>query len=300
MSVRRAITFRHLRQRFEALHLPTIAKGTKRRYRLDIDRRIRPTFDDRPLQRIAQLEVESFRAELVRELSPKSVNNCISLLALMFRKAVEWGMLDKSPVTIRNLKLPEVTYSWWESRTYVTSFLAAARRTEYYAAYLLALECGLRLGEIVGLSKKDVDLKKCRIHIHRQWLEAEGCLGPTKGGRQRFVNFSRDSHLKRALAEAMLKSPDKEAIFVTSTGRRIRATKLRTKIFHRLIRESDVPRIRFHDLRHTFASWYMLEHDDIWGLKRVLGHRDIKTTQRYAHLSKRAVKTKSLNWAVNR
>ena len=56
--------------------------------------------------------------------------------------------------------------------------------------------------------------------------------------------------------------------------------------FSNIVKKARVPKIRFHDLRHTFASWYMIEIDEIWALKSILGHCDIRTTQRYAHHSK--------------
>lgn len=288
-------TFENLVQRFEEIHLPTICEGTRLRYKLDIGKRIHPSFRYMSLKAIDRLQIEQFRSDILKTLSPKSVNNCMDLLKLMFRKSVEWEMLEKNPATFRTLKLPAVKYVWWEKKEHVARFLAEARKTPLYAAYKLALECGLRLGEIVGLSKQDVDLKRHQLHIHRQWLEAQGCFGPTKGRRERFINFSPDSGLKEALAEAFLRSPDREAIFVTKTGRRIRSTKLR-KHFPMLIRRSKVPHLKFHELRHTFASWYMIEHDDIWSLKQILGHKDIQTTQRYAHLSTKHQTVGALNW----
>lgn len=288
--------FSELLVKFEEAHLPTISESTRVRYSLDIRYRIKPYFEDLLVDKINLLIIESFRSGLLKKLSPKSVNNCMDLLKLLFRKAVEWGMLEKSPMTLKKLKLADRKYSWWDKKEDIEKFLAQAKRTKYYAAYKLALECGLRLGEIVGLSKQDVDLTRCQLHIHQQWLEAQNRLGPTKGRRQRFVRFDPQSDLRQALAEAIAKSPHPEAIFVTRTGRRIRSTKLRCKLLPLLIKRAEVPRIRFHDLRHTFASWYMLEHDDIWSLKEILGHVDIWTTQRYAHLSFRHVSAHSLNW----
>jgi integrase len=295
MFFKKKITGHDLFNRFEEIHLPTISPGTRMRYEIDLKYRIRPYFGGYPLKKIDKLCIYSFRSEIMKNLSPKSVNNCTGLLALVFNKAVEWGMLEKSPMAMKNLKLPDARYSWWEKTEHITAFLAEAKKTPYYSAYLLALECGLRLGEIVGLSKQDVDLKRCQLNIHQQWLEAQGRLGPTKGRKQRFISFDPQSDLREALCQAISRSPHKEAIFVTRTGRRIRSTKLRVKLFPILIRKSGVPTIRFHDLRHTFASWYMLKNDNIWSLKQILGHTDIQTTQRYAHLSARQT-VQSINW----
>jgi integrase len=294
---RKASSFNDLLTTFKKVHLPTVSDGTRLRYELDIDQRIRPEFGELRLSRISRLTIETFRSRIMRDLSPKSVNNCIDLLKLLFKKAVEWELLDKNPATnVRPLKLADMKYQWWDRKSDITRFLARAKRSPYYAAYKLALECGLRLGEIIGLDKADVDLRRCRLHIHQQWLERQKRLGPTKGRRARVVGFSPKSDLRRELAKAILKSPHRSAIFVSPTGRRIYASKIRTKEFEKLIRAAGVPRIRFHDLRHTFASWYMIEHDDIWSLRKILGHRDVQTTQRYAHLSTRHLKAQALVW----
>jgi len=63
-----------------------------------------------------------------------------------------------------------------------------------------------------------------------------------------------------------------------------------------VVKRAGVPIIRFHDLRHTFASWYMIEVGDIWSLKGILGHVDVQTTQRYAHLSQRHQRMPILPW----
>lgn len=281
---------------FEKAHLPTVSGTTRIRYQLDLEKRIRPHFEKIPPSDVlGPLHLELFRAVILKDLSPKSVNNCTDLLGLLLRKGVEWGLVETNPMKLRKLKLPAQKYSWWEKREEIDAFLSRAVLSRNCAAYLLALECGLRLGEIVGISKKDVDLERCEIHVHRQWSERLNRMIPPKGNRERFIRFDPSSRLREALRQAIESSPDPEAVFVNEVGRRLHPTKLRVKEFPRLVRLSGVPRIRFHDLRHTFASWYMLEHDNIWNLRDILGHADIQTTQRYAHLSRRHTKAAALN-----
>lgn len=292
--------FEDLLERYVQIHLPTVKPGTRTRYFIDINQRIRTQFEGRPLDKIEPFMFEQFRSEIMKGLSAKSVNNCCDTLYSMFRKAVEWGMLDKNPCRLKQLKLPESKYNWWDDMVDVQRFLAVARTCRYFATYRLALDCGLRLGEIVGLSKQDVDFGRCQIHIHRQWLDKEKCYGPPKNSRERFVSFDPESDLGDVLRSAIAASPDSEMIFVTRTGRRVGARKLSGEHFQRLIRISGVKRIKFHDMRHTFASWYMITQDDIWSLKGVLGHADIQTSQKYAHLSSRYQKVSSFAWSASK
>jgi integrase len=291
-------TFDELLARYESIHLPTIALETRRRYELDINRRIREYFRFRPLETITPMLIESFRAKIMKDIEPKSVNNCVCLLAAIFRKGQEWDMLEKNPVRVRRLKIAEEKYTWWNEKEDILKFLEAAKECRYHTVYRLALETGMRLGEIVGLSKQDVSFERNQIHIHRQWLNREECYGPTKGRRERFVTFHPESDLKDALREAIKKSPDPEAIFVTEEGTRVRPRRLAARHFMRVVKRAGVPRIRFHDMRHTFASWYMIEVGDIWSLKALLGHADIQTTQRYAHLSERNYRLPVLSWTA--
>lgn len=291
-------TFDNLLESYKAIHMPTISVETQKRYLQDIDYRIREFFQHRPLQSITPLMIEMFRSQVMKDLKPKSVNNCTELLRSMFRKAEEWGMVEKSPFKMRSLKIPQQKYSWWDKKEHIQAFFAEAKKDRYYTAYRLSLECGLRLGEIVGLSKQDINFERNQIHIHRQWLNREECYGPTKGRRERFVYLHPGSDLKEALRRAVQQSPHDEAIFVTAEGTRVRPRRLAARHFQRMVELAEVPRIRFHDLRHTFASWYMIEVGDIWALKGILGHVDVQTTQRYAHLSDRHQIAPALSWAM--
>jgi len=161
-------------------------------------------------------------------------------------------------------------------------------------AYRLGLECGMRIGEIVGLTKSAVDLKNCLIHIHQQWQEKEKKYAPPKHGKMRYIRFEQDSVLYRLLEQAVMLNPKEERMFLTPEGKIVNANHLSCTFFQRLIEKSGVPRIRFHDLRHTFASWYMMMGGSIWDLKGILGHSDIATTQKYAHLSKHGVEVPEL------
>lgn len=292
------VIFDDLLEKYQEIHLPTVASMTRMRYLTDIDQRIRPFFQYRPVESITPMLVESFRADVMKKLSSKSVNNCINLLFAMFRKGEEWGLVDRNPVRVRALKVAEQKYTWWEKKEDVGNFLKVTSESPYYVAFRLALECGMRLGEIVGLSKQDVSLDRCQIHVHRQWIDKEGAYGPTKGRRERFVPFHPDSGLKEILKKAIEKSTHPEAIVVTNNGTRVLNRKLAGYHFPKLVKAAKVPKIRFHDLRHTFASWYMIEVGDIWSLKGILGHVDVQTTQRYAHLSQRHQKMPAMSWGL--
>ena len=274
--------------RFQEIHLQYVKPSTRDRYMVDIDHRITPYFQNIALDNIDSLLLESFKSSLVPKLAPKSLNNCIHTVRLLLNKAVKWKMLSKSPYSLDSIKVSRVSSKmlWWDKRSYIEKFLVEAkRRSRYYAAFLLAIETGMRLGEVVGLSKQDVDFENGRIHVWRQWSDVYRKYGSCKNGLDRWVDFNPRGELADALRKSMLKSGDKEMIFVTATGKRVTNRALASRYFKHICRQAKVPEISFHGMRHTFASWYMIEVDEIWALKSILGHSDIRTTQRYAHHS---------------
>jgi integrase len=280
-------TFEELLTHFRGWHLPKVRPGTKRRYEVDLKERIVPFFSHRRLADITPRLLEEFAKECQSKLSPKSVNNCLHTLRLMLNKAEKWKLIAESPYGLESLTVTTKPYVWWSKEDDIQKFLAAAKASRYFPVYLLALETGLRYGEIVGLSTRDVDLEQGTIHVHRQWNEREGCYGPTKHGKARFVDFTVGGELGLMLG-AQVRAARGERLFVTATGAPVTKSNVAHKLFRASIRRAGVPLIPFHGLRHTFASWYMIRHDNVWDLMAILGHSNIKTTMRYAHQSQRA------------
>ncbi len=297
LSASKAYSFEDLLENFESKHLPTVRRGTSDRYKIDINYRIRPFFQYYKLSKITVSVVEEFRARIMKDISRKSVNNCLSLLKILFKKAVSWKMLELNPAAdVDLLKIENSKYSWWSNEKDIKIFLKTAKVERYYLAYRLALDLGMRLGEIIGLSKADINLERRQIHIHRQWLEKEKRYGSPKHNKERYISYGEESDLGSLLQQGIFSSPHKEALIVSRTGNRLGCRKLSGYHFKKVIVKAGVPVIRFHDLRHTFASWFMIRNDDIWALKGILGHRDVQTTQRYAHLSSRFKKVPSFDW----
>jgi len=232
----------------------------------------------------------------------------VMVLNCMINFAIKIGMMKDNPCRACSpLKSPSRETSWWEKWDDVQKFLKATtieplgndffrgRKDPCAAAYRLAIECGLRLGEIIGLSKKDIDFERCQIHVHRQWLVKQGCYGPTKHNKVRTVGFDPESDLVGLLKDAVARSKHPEAVFTTLKGERMRSDKLAGVYFKEWIDKLGLPSITFHDLRHTFASWYMMRGGDVWELMEVLGHSNIQTTMRYAHLSTKIKRVPSFN-----
>jgi len=137
---------------------------------------------------------------------------------------------------------------------------------------LIAVTTGMRASEIFGLGWSDV-------------MYAEGLLAvraKLKGGKMRYAPMTPE------LAGELRRFPaviGEDRIFPPKTG----ATGARQRVegsFEDLLERAKITNFRFHDLRHTFASWYMMQGGDLYELAKILGHSNIKMTERYAKLAR--------------
>lgn len=137
---------------------------------------------------------------------------------------------------------------------------------------LTALTTGMRIAEIFGLKWSDV--------LYREGLLA--VRAKLKGGKFRYVPMPPE------LAAEFSKYPvvlSEERIFPPDSGAKTARQSVR-KSFLKILEQANIEEFRFHDLRHTFASWYMMNGGDLYELAKILGHSNIKMTERYAKLGK--------------
>jgi integrase len=140
---------------------------------------------------------------------------------------------------------------------------------------LIALTTGMRIAEIFGLKRTDV--------LYREELIA--VRSKLKGGRMRYVPLTPE------LAAELRKYPaviGEDAVFPRKPG----ATGERQRVersFETVLEMARIEDFRFHDLRHTFASWYMMNGGDLYELAKILGHANVKMTERYAKLARKHI-----------
>jgi integrase len=281
-------TFDDLLERFRRVHLADVRPATRRCYENEIKQRIEPKFKYLALDRISTRLCEEFRLEVKAAVkSPKTANVCLGVLQTILRRGVYWGALRKLPGGLEPLAIPKRTYKWWDDKHHIEAFLEAAKGRRYYPVYLTALSTGMRYGEIIGLGTRQIDFEAGRIYVHRQWIDADQDYGPPKYDVERWIDFDPEGELARMLREAAERTPNPDILFPSELGRHPLRGNVASRDFQKAVKAAKVPRITFHDMRHTFASWFMREHDDIWALSALLGHADVKTTMRYAHHSPR-------------
>jgi integrase len=212
---------------------------------------------------------EFVAARLKAGIGRATVNRQRATLSRFFTWAIEQGHHPgPNPVA----KLPKFRESQGRTR-YLSS--EEATRLHFAAAHHLkpiimaALYTGGRLSELLSLRWKDVDLQRGVVVFRKE---------TTKSRRERLVPLARD--LRLTLASMKVTSPE-DPIF----GYRGQGVKSIRTAFELAREKAGLPDLHFHDLRHTYASWYVQNGGDVNRLQKYLGHSNMNLTQRYAHIS---------------
>ncbi len=249
---------------------------------------LKPAFGGRALTTIGVAEIDAFRASKIA-LSPKTVSNILTLLGSMLRAALELGWIARLPPLHKpKIRLHDTDFHFLGTKEELHQFLAAAHAdgADAHALYATAVFTGLRVGELAGLKWVDVDFARRVINVQRSYD------GPTKSNQVRRVPIV-DELLP--ILTAWRQVSGGELVFPNRDGNMLRECgRIFAERFHRVLDAAGFQRpksgravhaFRFHDLRHTFASWWMIGGGDIFKLQRVLGHQTPEVTQRYAHLA---------------
>jgi integrase len=201
----------------------------------------------------------------------------------MLKKAVEWELIGRVPCAIRLLPVPPPSARFHDFDDFERLVEAARKRShDAYLVVLLGGEAGLRCGEIAALEWGDVDLKKRQLCIQRAvW---KGHTASPKGGRLRYVPMTQ--RLAAALHTARhLRGP---RVFCDQSGKPHNEKIVADHVDHSA-RAAKLKNRGVHVLRHSFCSHLAMRGAPTRAIQELAGHADIRTTQRYMHLSPAAL-----------
>lgn len=233
------------------------------------------------IARLGKAHVMRWRDELATSYAPTTVNSAIACLSSAFRYFVDRGWVEKNPCRgVDQVEVQPRAYEWIRTVPEIERLLRVCP-TDLRDMVAVAVGTGLRLDELLHLTWDDVDIGARLLTVHR------GRQGPVKGGRIRHVPVL-DSVLPVLQARA-LRRAGSVLVFPNQKGRVRERTHVRVSYKAALGRAGLSSRLRWHDLRHTFASHWVLNGGDIFRLARILGHANVTITQRtYAHLAPEA------------
>ena len=240
-----------------------------------------PFFGQMRLDEITLPHVREFmKALLAKELSPKTVLNAMVVLKEMFKHAVQWGYLDANPAQYAERPQAEDQEMQILTPPEIRRLLDAADEP-VRTLLLCAVLTGMRRGELLGLRWEDIDLEGHRLFVRRAlW---RGKFVTPKSRRSR-----RTIDLAPTLRAALAKVPSRfqaGLVFCSPDGEPINPDTFAQQDWTRALRRAGLRRIRFHDLRHTYASLLIAQGAHPKYIQVQLGHASIQTTlDRYGHL----------------
>jgi len=247
------------------------SKNNKRSYTRDLTlvKNLRSFFSNRNIEEITPNLIERYKKKRLSDdgRKPATVNRELAALKCMFNWAIKNGKMTVNPMKkIKMLKENNTRLRFLskeEAQALVNNCPPHLRRV-----VITALLTGMRRGEILGLKWSDVDMTRGIITLRN-----------TKSGMIRYIPIS--SQLAKVLSECV-DSSDGEYVFCS---RNRRPYKKMDNFFQKVVERAGLKDFRFHDLRHTAASYMVMAGIDLVTVKEILGHSKLDMTLRYAHLS---------------
>jgi integrase len=269
--------------------------STYRGYRVLLEKHILPEFGNKPLPEITRDEIKALcYRKLEGGLSGNTVSYIARTLSAIFNHAVEDGILSVNHAQRpgryirKGNRIDKIDFlSPEEGHLLLDS--AEEHYPRFYPILLTALRTGARQGELIGLQWGDIDWNGKFIEIRRSnW---NGYISTPKNGKGRRVDMSDRlaavlaDHRRKMAADVLGNGRSIPVwVFPSLMGTALDAANVR-KIFEACLKKSGLRKIRFHDLRHSFASWLIANGESLVYVKEQLGHHSIQiTVDTYGHL----------------
>jgi integrase len=274
---------------------------TAYRYAWFVERYISPKIGDIPLRRLRIDHLEDLYHQLATTggrrgsgLAPKTILEVHMIIRAALDLAVQRDLVDRNVADSAQLRPPRAgstTARVWNAPELAT-FLAAARPHRLYPALHLTAHTGMRRGEAVGLRWSDLDASTRRLSIQRT-LQCVGGrpveFGVKTRNSRRCIDLDETTvdvlrAWRRQLRRDGLPSGADDWMFCNATGRFLNPESL-SQLFDRIVQRAPVPRIRFHDVRHTHASLLIAAGVPIKVVSERLGHAHAAFTMHtYQHV----------------
>jgi len=275
--------FKVFAKKYLKMIAPNVSLSSFERFEGIVNNHLIPAFPVY-LYKISKKQIQEYVQERSEEVEPATVNHEMKRLRHMMNKAIEWGYLRENPCKgIKNLKEPpgRIRYITPEELGSLLKACEPASLLEnphnekrtfskllcvfLKPIVLTALHTGLRRGEILSLRWKDIDFKERKILVET-----------TKNNERKAPPI--DDTLYSVL-KSLPVHLGTDLVFPGITGIQL------TMAFRRACKRAGIKDFRFHDLRHSFASYLTMAGENLRTVQTLLGHKDLRMTMRYSHLS---------------
>jgi len=275
-----------------------IRESTSRVYDTCFRNQTLPQLGRLRLDQINREHMEEFIAVMMKkELARDYIKSVLSSFRVLMNNALEKDIINSNPVRglskfyrqapVRHAEIGPLNEE--ESLLFLRTTLKW--EPKHYPMFLTSLHTGMRSGEVIGLQWPDIDWYGKFVDVRRQIVLGKVTAVKTKSGRRR-VDLSDDllqtlADLKKQRMEEALKRGSNEIsewVWANKAGRRIKIAFIKFKYFKRVLRKAGLRDIRYHDLRHTYASQLLAQGVPVTYVSQQLGHSNPQITLSvYAH-----------------
>lgn len=281
-----------------ALIKPTVRPGTWQRYEELCRLHVLPILGATPLARLTVQHLNGlYAAKLADGLSPRTVRYIHATIHKALHDAQAMSLVQRNVATLATAPRPRRSEMQTFTPEQVRRFLENTQGDRLEALYVLAVTCGMRLGELLALRWSDLDLENGYVMVQRTvrftkdtWNFTEP---KTAHGRRKIILTTvacealRRHRAHQASARLALGPiwTNTELVFTDEVGQPLRGITVYRDRFMPLCKRAGVPTIRFHDLRHTAATLLLLQGVNAKVVSEMLGHASVTITlSLYAHV----------------
>lgn len=273
---------------------PNLRATSQACYTVAMNHHILPEFSDMKINKIKTLHIQKLINKKSLDFKPNTVSTIFRELNKTFNKAIEWGILKENPC--RNVKIPKIkktNYSELLSAEDIEKLIKgiSEQKLRYKVFYSIALYAGMRVSEILSLTISDINFSENSININKQ----HGLI--LKNGKlvrsttdTKTENSVRKIYIPDFLAGIIkeyinsLKILNKDGyIFYNVHKNNIYSHKAFTEPFAELLKEYGIPKIKFHDLRHLYATLALNSGVSVVAVARTLGDTIETVLKNYTH-----------------
>ena len=199
--------------------------------------------------------------------APQTVNLYLNAIKFFYREVIADCQRIDIKFSKKNKRLPIVL-----SRSEVKQILESIKNTKHRLIISLSYGAGLRVSEVIDLRVRDVDLDELTIHIKQ-----------AKGKKDRITVFP--EKLKTDMQNLIAGKDKKDWVFASERGGKL-TTRTAQKVFENSIKKTGIKKsATFHSLRHSFATHLLENGIDVRYVQELLGHQNIRTTQKYTQVT---------------
>lgn len=250
-----------------------------------------PEFEDLKISHITTANIEKWITDRQKQNMPiATIRKILVTMGQIFKYAARHKYIMYNPFLDAERPINQGKTTKKKIRilnpSEIRSFLDAVENQMYRTLFRLAIMSGTRQGELLGLKWSDVDWENSQIHIQRTYNNQEWYDVKTETSNRKIdIGPSMMAELKRWNLAC---PPSKlDLVFPNEAGQPLNHSNLVARHFHPTLKKAGIERIRFHDLRHTYASLLIEQGENIKYIQTQLGHSSPTVTLNiYAHLMK--------------